>query len=99
MQQCWKCYKRQFMETVSNWGEQSDDHKLVVDNIVTVVKESGEYNKIKKMIDNNEIVPKEIQEQLNSNQSLKELGNIAGKVLLTKYVKNPDKILSLLKKF
>ncbi|XP_077113647.1 receptor-interacting serine/threonine-protein kinase 3-like isoform X1 [Ranitomeya variabilis] len=73
--------------------------ELVVDNIVTVVKESGEYNKIKKMIDNNEIVPKEIQEQLNSNKNLKELGNIAGKVLLTKYVKNPDKILSLLKKF
>ncbi|XP_073495634.1 receptor-interacting serine/threonine-protein kinase 3-like [Phyllobates terribilis] len=73
--------------------------ELVMDNIVTVVKESGEYNKIKKMIDNDDILPKELQKQLNSNQSLKALGNIAGKAFLTKYVKNPDMVLSFIKKF
>ncbi|XP_069805582.1 receptor-interacting serine/threonine-protein kinase 3-like [Dendropsophus ebraccatus] len=71
--------------------------ELVMNNIATAIKNSGDYNRIINKLDNNGILSKDEQEELNCAQSLKELGNKAGKVILTKYKEKPETLVTFIK--
>ncbi|KAM4012989.1 receptor-interacting serine/threonine-protein kinase 3-like isoform 2-T2 [Anomaloglossus baeobatrachus] len=71
----------------------------MLDNFAIVIKESSEYNKLKKKYENDEIIPKGLKEHLNNNPTLKELGDNVGKRLIKKYGTNTNLALSFFKKF
>ncbi|KAG8570013.1 hypothetical protein GDO81_014645 [Engystomops pustulosus] len=86
----------------SGASSEDDDHdisssELLMNNVASVIKGSGDYNKIMRNLDNDGILTKDEQEQLNSTQNLKELVNETGKVMARKYKENPTQLVSFFK--
>ncbi|XP_056401525.1 receptor-interacting serine/threonine-protein kinase 3-like isoform X2 [Hyla sarda] len=96
-----KKHKNDKMDRPSKVIHKADDTspaEFVMDNIATAIKNSGDFKKIVNKLDNDSILSKDEQKELYSTKSLKDLGNKAGKVILTKSEKNPEAIISFIKK-
>ncbi|XP_075701003.1 receptor-interacting serine/threonine-protein kinase 3-like [Rhinoderma darwinii] len=76
----------------------SSDYQKIMNNIETAIKGSGDYQKIMNKLDNEGILTKDEVEKLDGCSSLKDFGNQAGKVMITKYIENPKTVYSFLKK-
>lgn len=71
---------------------------LLLKNITTAIKRSGDYKKVINQMDNTGILTEDEREELNCSESLKDLGANAGKVLLTKSTENPKAVFSVFQK-
>ncbi|XP_063804165.1 receptor-interacting serine/threonine-protein kinase 3-like isoform X2 [Pseudophryne corroboree] len=77
--------------------EEDVSGKEVMNKIVKVIKNSGDYRKVMDKFNTEGIITSTDQKQLDSSKTLKDLGHHTEKLILTKFIEKPHKIIPAIK--